>query len=65
MALIHRATIRPTKLELLTDWVPSQPWGEPVLDLVGAFRFDDPDGEVGIETHARRRQLPATCSRSL
>jgi hypothetical protein len=51
MALIHRATIRPTKLELLTEWVPGQPWGDPVLDLVGAYRFDDPDGEVGIETH--------------
>ena len=51
MALLHRATIRPTKLELLTDWVPTQPWGEPGVDLVGAYRFDDPDGEVGLETH--------------
>ena len=51
MALIHRATIRPTKAELATDWVPTQPWGEQELDLVGAYRFDDPDGEVGIESH--------------
>ena len=51
MALIHRATIRPTKAELLADWVPTQPWGEPEFTLVGAYRFDDPDGEVGIETH--------------
>lgn len=51
MALIHRATIRPTKAELLADWVPAQPWGEPEFELVGAYRFDDPDGEVGIETH--------------
>ncbi|WP_426592551.1 CG0192-related protein [Cellulomonas sp. McL0617] len=51
MALIHRATIRPTKAELLDEWVPTQPWGEPGLEIVGAFRFDDPDGEVGIETH--------------
>jgi hypothetical protein len=51
MALIHRATIRPTKAELLADWVPTQPWGEPELELVGAYRFDDPDGQVGIETH--------------
>lgn len=50
MALLHRATISPTKLELLTDWVPTQPWGEPGVELVGAYRFDDPDGEVGIET---------------
>src|SRR6478736_4803883 len=51
MALIHRATIRPTKAELLAGWVPTQPWGEPEFELVGAYRFDDPDGEVGIETH--------------
>ena len=51
MALIHRATIQPTKAELLTRWVPTQTWGTPSLELVGAFRFDDPDGEVGIETH--------------
>jgi len=51
MALIHRATIRPTKAELLDDWVPMQPWGTRELELVGAYRFDDPDGEVGIETH--------------
>lgn len=51
MALIHRATIRPTKAELLNDWVPGQPWGDRELELVGAYRFDDPDGEVGIESH--------------
>jgi len=51
MALIHRATISPTKAELLNDWVPTQPWGKRELALVGAYRFDDPDGEVGIETH--------------
>ena len=51
MALLHRATISPTKAELLTDWVPTQPWGEQEFELVAAYRFDDPDGEVGIETH--------------
>src|SRR5690349_11669168 len=51
MALLHRATIRPTKAELLADWVPAQPWGEPTFELVGAYRFDDPAGQVGIETH--------------
>ena len=54
MALIHRATIRPTKLELLETWAPAQPWfaGETGahLTLVASFRFDDPAGEVGIET---------------
>ncbi len=51
MALIHRATISPTKAELLREWVPAQPWGGADVELVGAYRFDDPDGEVGIETH--------------
>ncbi|MEV4843588.1 hypothetical protein AB0K20_10260 [Micromonospora matsumotoense] len=54
MALLHRAEIRPTKLALLAAWLPGRRWysgpadGEPVL--VGAYRFDDPAGEVGIET---------------
>ena len=26
MATIHRTTLTPTKLELLTDWLPGQPW---------------------------------------
>jgi Maltokinase N-terminal cap domain len=54
VAIIHRASIRPTKLELVTDWLPSRPWctAETPSDLesVGAYRFDDPDGEVGMET---------------
>ncbi|MET9023757.1 hypothetical protein ABZV93_27665 [Actinopolymorpha sp. NPDC004070] len=54
MAVIHRAEIRPTKLELLGEWLPKQSWctGEPGVapTSVGAYRFDDPRGEVGIET---------------
>ena len=54
MAIIHDAQIRPTKLELVADWLPTQSWypGDtaPELEQVGAYRFDDPDGEVGIET---------------
>src|SRR4051794_16111111 len=52
MALLHRATVSPSKLELLTDWLPSRSWfpaGLP-LERVGSFRFDDPAGEVGGET---------------
>jgi hypothetical protein len=53
MALLHQAELRPTKLELIGGWAPSQPWftgeaGE--LTSVGAYRFDDPAGEVGVET---------------
>ncbi|TDD70391.1 hypothetical protein E1262_09070 [Jiangella aurantiaca] len=53
MALIHRATLRPTKLELLATWLPDRPWaaGAGALQQAGAYRFDDPAGEVGLEAH--------------
>ena len=54
MAILHNATITPTKLEVIAGWAPTQPWGPPAdqpLEIVGAFRFDDPDGKVGMETH--------------
>jgi hypothetical protein len=53
VALIHRATLRPTKIELLTDWLPGRPWYVPAsgeLERVAGYRFDDPEGAVGIET---------------
>ncbi|MFI2644852.1 1,4-alpha-glucan branching protein [Streptomyces sp. NPDC018610] len=54
MAVIHRTTLEPTKLELLTAWLPSRPWyqgdpGAPRPARAGGFRLDDPEGEVGIE----------------
>ncbi|MFI9844645.1 1,4-alpha-glucan branching protein [Nonomuraea sp. NPDC051941] len=54
MAVIHRTDLKPTKLELLTSWLPTRPWylggaGEPELAKAGGFRLDDPQGEVGIE----------------
>lgn len=54
MALFHRATLTPTKAELVAAWVPTQPWGPDAggaVDLIGSYRFDDPEGRVGIETH--------------
>jgi Maltokinase N-terminal cap domain len=54
MARFHRATITPTKAELIADWAPTRPWGPPAtdpLEVIGAYRFDDPDGRVGMETH--------------
>jgi hypothetical protein len=54
MALFHRATITPTKAELIAGWAPRQPWGPPAdvpIDVIGSYRFDDPDGRVGMETH--------------
>jgi len=49
MAIIHRATISPTKLELLEEWLGDDLVGDGELTQVGSYRFDDPDGEVGIE----------------
>jgi len=51
MALLHHATLTPSKPELLAAWLPSQPWATGISGLkpFGAYRFDDPDGEVGIE----------------
>ncbi|MFG2352143.1 1,4-alpha-glucan branching protein [Streptomyces sp. NPDC048521] len=53
MAVIHHTTLKPTKLELLTDWLPTRPWyrgaAAPVPAKSGGFRLDDPEGEVGIE----------------
>jgi hypothetical protein len=53
MALIHRATLRPTKLELLAEWLPGRDWHTGPVDepaRLAAYRFDDPVGEVGVET---------------
>src|SRR5262245_31387835 len=55
MAILHPHTyLRPTKLELLTPWLPTRSWyrGPAGTELarVAGFRFDDPDGQVGIET---------------
>jgi hypothetical protein len=53
MATLHQATLTPTKLELLTAWLPGRHWypEEAITGLqrVAACRFDDPEGEVGVE----------------
>lgn len=58
MALIYSAQLNPSKIELLRAWVPEQSWlgstDVSSLEPIGAYRFDDPDGEVGIETHLLR-----------
>ncbi|GID25805.1 hypothetical protein C8E87_4453 [Paractinoplanes brasiliensis] len=54
MALIHKATLSPTKVELLAAWLPSRSWYQgaagAAVERVASYRFDDPEGEVGIET---------------
>lgn len=57
MAVIHQATLSPTKFDLLASWIGRQPWagsgGE--LERLGTYRFDDPAGEVGVEGFLLRR----------
>lgn len=52
MAIVYpQATLTPSKRELMDAWLPTRPWFDGNLDRkpVGSFRFDDPDGEVGLE----------------
>jgi hypothetical protein len=45
------ATLEPTKQELVEAWLPSQTWaGVSSVTKIAEYRFDDPAGEVGVET---------------
>ncbi|NUO57689.1 MAG: hypothetical protein HOV71_31885 [Hamadaea sp.] len=53
MAVVYKADLQPSKLDLVNAWLPGRPWfagpaGVPV-DRIAACRFDDPAGEVGVE----------------
>jgi hypothetical protein len=52
MALVHRATVDPSKQELVEAWLPTRPWarGLEITKKLAEYRFDDPAGEVGVET---------------
>ncbi|MBX3067924.1 MAG: hypothetical protein IT191_08430 [Microbacteriaceae bacterium] len=54
MALLHKAELKPSKVELLNSWAPSQAWfiGDAgnAIESIASFRFDDPAGKVGVET---------------
>src|SRR4051794_4602321 len=56
MALVHRATLEPSKQELVEAWLPSRRWAggagiaEKVAQKVAEYRFDDSAGDVGVET---------------
>jgi hypothetical protein len=68
VAIFHRAKITPTKEELIAGWAPSRPWGpasDDAIDTIGSYRFDDPEGRVGMETFLLRAggtlyQVPLT-----
>lgn len=56
MAIVHRARLTPSKIELAQAWLDRQPWGgDGAPEQVGSYRFDDPDGEVGVEALLIRR----------
>lgn len=57
VALLYAAQLSPSKREVIAAWLPSTDYyagTTPVLEQVGAYRFDDPAGEVGIEIHLVR-----------
>ena len=66
MAILHRATVLPSKEELVETWLDRQPWGgSGELETIGCYRFDDPQGVVGVEAILVRRagrvlQVPLT-----
>ena len=54
MARYHKATLTPSKADLISAWLPTQPWcpnPDAAVEVLGAYRFDDPDGQVGMEAH--------------
>ncbi|PWH05725.1 hypothetical protein DEO23_10975 [Brachybacterium endophyticum] len=55
MAIIHRAELTPSKNEILHGLLTARGWLEPgEFTVLGAYRFDDPAGQVGIECHLVR-----------
>lgn len=55
MAIIHKATLLPGKIDLLREYLKNESSLSPHvgddLSQIGAYRFDDPAGQVGVETH--------------
>jgi hypothetical protein len=68
MGIVHAATIKPEKAEAIAAWLPSQAWAptsDGSVETAGSYRFDDPEGHVGLEVHLVRTggvllQVPLT-----
>ncbi|NIS33529.1 MAG: hypothetical protein GWN07_23625, partial [Actinobacteria bacterium] len=47
-----KATLSPTKRDLLNAWMPTRQWfpSDARVGKLRAYRFDDPAGEVGLES---------------
>jgi hypothetical protein len=58
MAELFDADLFPSKLDIADRWLAGRPWrrGDPDVGVtkVASFRFDDPAGRVGVETHLLR-----------
>jgi len=52
MGIVHQATLSPSKQEIVESWLPTRSWadGHRIAEKVAEYRFDDPAGEVGVET---------------
>ncbi|HEX6194839.1 MAG TPA: hypothetical protein VFZ37_02950 [Jiangellaceae bacterium] len=53
MAQVYgKATLSPTKRDLLNAWLPTRQWfpADARVGKLRAYRFDDPAGEVGLES---------------
>jgi len=52
MGIVHRATLSPSKQEIVEGWLPTRGWaaGRRIAEKVAEYRYDDPEGEVGVET---------------
>lgn len=50
MALLHAATLTPSKDDLIAAWLDQHAPGHGPAERLGAYRFDDPEGQVGLET---------------
>jgi hypothetical protein len=58
MAILHRASVTPSKRELAEAWLDEQPWAvDGGVEMLGSYRFDDPAGEVGVEAMLVRSRV--------
>lgn len=54
MARFHPATLEPSKAEMVATLTAAPRWGRPAdaeVTVIGAYRFEDPDGRIGMEAH--------------
>ena len=57
MAMYHDATVSPTKAEMIEQLLTTGSWAAAAsgsISVIGAYRFDDPEARVGLETHLVR-----------